>query len=490
MPAKEKTDAQDVGEALVGAALTGVNYIGSLTGWWGDFHQNSTLSKLSPEENARRVSEYRTSLGFDLNATTLPSKELFNAYAEARTPSVNSFSKVTGPDGKPIADKLKEPNEGGAAAGTAIATALKLSNKTETARTKFKKDMERVEEAIKNPQSEFHPGHMVSYMHELKSDAHAVISAQHAEEKKNLIELFNDEAFLANLTRALETTPDQNNKIKQDILSSLEQSQKKELEDFDKGMKEPLNKMHNAAQIENSRVAYLAQMYEHNAQMKKEIDKLYKQNQHKDAGAELVIGQEKGFALFKNMKLTDLPFLETVTGRKMHKQPAADGTVSFRMQLPYRFLSPGYYHGSSNRLKADLLSMAGAIRATGSETIIMSVQEKNQDKALELGRKSYEACLEAGFDPKKITINVNGQAKKADELFAEYPSRLNAARQKAGDNAKLTEDAAQRTGAIGYQRFKKDLTEGRLADAKAKSEARAKEEKDMGHEPTMKNPKK
>ena len=245
--------------------------------------------------------------------------------------------------------------------------------------------------------------------------------------------------------------------------------------------------MHSAAKIENARVAYLARLYEQNATMRKEINKLHAQNQHQDPGAEVTISQEKGTALFKNMKITDLPYIETITGRKIEIQKQANGQSSFSMKLPNHLLSSGYYRGSNNKVKADLMGIAGAIRASGSETITMKIQHKDQEKGMELIRAAYEASIEAGFDPKKITLELNGKPVSASEAFATCPSRLNAANSQASKNSTATEAAEKAATGIGYKRFKDDLNNGRLADATAKAEARVAEERAMGKDPMLRN---
>lgn len=49
-----------------------------------------------------------------------------------------------------------------------------------------------------------------------------------------------------------------------------------------------------------------------------------------------------------------------------------------------------------------------SIRASGSESITMSLNFKNEKIAQERGRQAFEACLKSGFPPENINIKVNG----------------------------------------------------------------------------------
>ncbi len=450
--------------------MMALNYLGSLTGWWGNFYQKAALEKRSPEEQAKHASDYRLSLG--LGDAALPNAGGIEAYIGARLRNIDNFSKITAPNGKSIADALSAGADPAAADGVkeAISNALTLTQKTQKATADFKANLDRVTTAIKAPDAKFHPEDLVSYLQELKGTAHKAIAEQHAKEQADLKALFQDRAadgFVNKLKASLGVDDSQIQTIEREMLSTLESAQTKELEEFDKSMDEPITNMHTAAQKERDRVTFLATIYNNNEAMKKKIDELYLANLKKEgAHAEISLGQEgKNFrARFKGIDIKDLPLITTVTGKEIKQSPPG----SFYIDLPHRWLFANYYHSSNAKLEADMMTLAAAIRASGHSKITMTVDHKDPDHALELGRKAYEACLETGFEGKNITIKVNGKQMKPDELFQDCPSRLHEINVKAAANAKSRDEADRQShNEVTYERFKSTLEAGRLNDATA-----------------------
>lgn len=134
--------------------------------------------------------------------------------------------------------------------------------------------------------------------------------------------------------------------------------------------------------------------------------------------------------------------MEGITGLEMKNL----GSGKYSMEFPqYGFL---YYNSRHENVLYDLTTMASAVYATGNSTIKMSVKHKDQEWAMEMGRKAFEACLRAGFeegttpdpkDPNKtisnIKIEVNGEVKTAEELFKGKPERLAEIKRVAAEQA-------------------------------------------------------
>lgn len=487
MPKPTKSGWEKAGQVAKDMGLGALNYVGGLTGVFGNTYQNTTINQLSPAENARRVKDYRTSLGF--NADQLPSHDGFDTFVGARIQSAAGFGKVS-VAGTTLSDAFKTAGTNATALQLqrGIDQAMALTPATTQAQQDFAAGMKAVNDAVKDTKSNFHPRNMVSFLQELKSNAAAAITAQHAAEKKALDDLFGNQQFRQDLGGIAQCTPAECETLRLNMQATLKESQTKELAEFNKSVDIPA-KMHDAAKIEHRRVSTFARLYEQSERMRKEIDELYKKNQQNgSADINIFQGQHGSAAMFKGLKLTDLPFIESVTGIKIKPRPMGkdkDGNelCSFSMQLPNRILRADYYYSSHNKVKADLLCLVGAVRAAGYDSVTLRIDlDKDPEHAMEVARAAYEAALEEGFDGKKITMVVNGQKKTADELFADCPSRRQAAERQAALNAAADKEAEEDiTNDVYYDRFKKNLMAGRLADAAAQSETESAD--DVGNRP-------
>lgn len=441
------------------------------------FMHGETVDKLSPRQRQALLDEYRLSTG--LGKAELPTGEGFQKYLDARIASIDGFSKVKTPDGSTLADKLKAAPAAAAAAVTAvkdgISEALKPTQAVQDAKQKYIDAMTELSTALKGD-AKVNARDVERYLYELRGEAVKAITEQHKAEKAALEAKFNDAGFKAHMITVLGTgaTDAQVEALKKEMLGELEKSQKAELDKFEKGINYRIKKIHEAAQIERDRVGYLATLYTHNEDMRREIEALHQAN-HGTGGVSASFSlQEPNRALFYGMQIQDLHTLRTVTGRLIDVKKNPDGSLSaFSMTLPNRLLSSSYYKSAHNNVKADIKSITDAVYATGKTTVTANIEHKDPEHALELARVAYEAALESGFDEKHITIKVNGQEKKAAELFADNPGLLNtlkdAAKKQKEEREKPfdpTEQTAE-SNDLTYARFKTALRAGRLADPAA-----------------------
>lgn len=477
---EDKSGLAAVGQAVKDTGLGLINVVGAVTGKWDSIYQSTTLDKLSPEDNARRITAYRTSLGFD--AANLPGEGVFDQYVGAHSHSADDFAKVAVAGGT-FAEKLKAAGANAIPLQTSIANALALTPETIKAQNEYKTRMGWVDKAIKDTNSEFYAGNMVSFLHKSVSNAKKAISTQHAAEKTALEALFKTPTFDNDLNTALGgalSTAELSN-VKKDMLASLQESQKNDLTEFNKGTDKPLTQMHTAAKLERNRVNELARLSEQSENMKKEIERAYQQNRQKGT-ANLTIGQQKNgrAASLKGVKITDLRFIESITGliitpSKTGTDKNGKDTYSFSMQLPHRYLRADYYLSSHNKIKADMLSMVGAVKAAGYSAVTLRLDHPDSEHAMKLARAAYEAAIELGFDTKDITLIVNGEKTSADKAFGNSSGDLKAAHEKAAANTRAEKAADDvLNNDVDEDRFKKFLQEGRLGEATAQAEAQDK----------------
>ena len=481
MPSAKETAKEVANDAV----YTVINALGSVTGLWGKFYNDRLLSNSSVEKQIERVQSHLDSIGL---SKELPGADLFDKYAEGRARNADAFVKLKAPDDVTLTEKLKEVKPATAAAAdvaaavatnapkiaikTAISDALMITAETTAARREYAASINRVKQLMQSTDSLFTPRKQEAELYRIRNRAHVAIENQHAHETTALTNKFAEPAFIQNINECFGLVDDdQRNALKASMLATLKESQDKELAAFDKGVNEPISKMHEGAQVENRRVALLAEWYQqqNNQAFRNEINKLHAANKKAEGlSVEAEYDGENDSALFKGIDIKDLKTIKTVTGLPVTN--SGDGT--FSIKLPNRIFGVGYYMSGHNNSKADLMTIAQAVKASGYSKITMTFKHPDKDHAMEGARKFYEACRETGFDDKNITIqvNINGEIKKmtSSELFADCPSRLRATEATAAKNAKTwadTENGLSETHSL--ESYKSTLSNGRAAAAAA-----------------------
>lgn len=369
--------------------------VGKLVGAVDKKIHSGTWKAFSPEQQADYFKKYRTSVGLDGG---VPGSNSFNSYDANRISSVEGFSAVKAPDGTKMNEKLKDNTLGtpAVAVKNSLTTALQKTTATETAKTEFNANLKALNDLVKKDPPNFNPGAIGSYLQEIKAKNLTFIKQQQQAEKDALTKLFNndpDPNFVANLKTSMGLTDDaQVGKVKDDMLAALDKSHKDQTTKFEKELTDSTNKFFDIMRKEFDRIAFLGDRFERNKRMRENINKIAAARGTTDAPATASLNGR--MARLKGIKVDDLEFIASVTGKQITKN--ADG--SFSMPLNTVFGD-----------ERDLASLAQTVKACGHDSITMEIDHTNPEKAIEAGRKAYEACIEAGFDPKKIDIKVNGK---------------------------------------------------------------------------------
>ena len=428
------------------------------------FQSTASHRLFSPPEMERMYQEYIASI--DL-ADGLKCTDAFETYTTSRVTDLDGLSKIkTGdeksdgvktPDGKSMAEKLKidppkkDPTEAEKkreedvkavkeAVKKVFSEALELDEATLQAREDYEQTIKAMNAVIAQRPPKFNIGGIASYLQEVRKTTTNAIEKQHQKEIAEITKLFDEPSdSLDNIksTMGLDSA-EEIKKFKDDTLGVIKKNHKEELSKLDDTLSAEITNLHNCAQSNRDRISYLAIMYENNAFMKKEIDRLARENQEKNPGIEnenpvIALGSSKNgipIALLQGIKVTDMPIIESITGRKIHYDKDSN---TFSMELPNVGLF--YYNSFNQSVDDDLRSLAQAIRACGYQKITMTVDYADEKYAMEIGRKQFEACARTGFDPnpdpndkdkkvKNITIMVNGKEVSAKDLFKDEPKRL------------------------------------------------------------------
>ncbi|MGQ3888775.1 hypothetical protein ACQUW5_07060 [Legionella sp. CNM-1927-20] len=388
-------------------------------------HTTRYLDVFSPEQKAKSLREYSGS--YNEIDGTLKVTDLIQNYKKER---LKDLKEVKGPDGKPMSEKLASSDP----ILQRLEHELELTEATNTALEKFKKTVAEFNKVSHNP------AEVASEIQKFRSQLVQEIKNQHEEEKNKLNDLLADTTFVNSLANKMGASGGQVEKLKSDMQTALKDSQEKELKKIEDALKDQVKKLHDAADFEQRRISTLASFYNspHAKKMRADIDKLYEKNYKEDQGATISYGVS-GLTTFKGINFKDIEHLQTVAGRDV----THDEKGGFSIQFPR--IGFAYYHSGHDYVLYDLTSIAQMVRASGADKITLSVNyENNNDYAMELGRKAYEAALLAGFDPntekeKNIAIMVNNKLVKVEELFEKYPARRELMERKASNLKKEQE---------------------------------------------------
>lgn len=384
------------------------------------YHQKKTTAKFSAEAEENYFQQYINSLNLTQG---FPSTNGFNEFNMASLRTTQGFLNLkdsdknpllSAPDGTPLQERLTEDNEANRLIKEKINGALKLDANTLTAMNEYKASLETFNRKLtaKPPTIQFNT--ILNSLHAIKADAVTAIKNQQQEEKNRLTALFearSEGGFVDKLKESLHITAEpiepQIQKVKTDMLQALEKSHKTNLEKFTKDFDKDLKTVHKAVEDERNRIIFLARQCE-DAEMRKIIEQIARENAQKKnpndkKPAKLTCNGDIGSAELQNVSMKQLSTFKSVTGLEARKEGNA-WVVNLSKWRPF------YYN--SARMDLEFLNLAQGIRAAGEESIEMEViYAADKDAADEMGRRAFEACINAGFDPKKITIRVNGEVK-------------------------------------------------------------------------------
>ncbi|WP_412754079.1 hypothetical protein [Legionella londiniensis] len=313
-----------------------------------------------------------------------------------------------------LEEKIKANDENAKKVKQALEDALALSEPTQKAQKEYSESIAAVNDMIKDQKVSVDQAALASYLQEAKSKAVTAIKEQHGHELEKLKEKFEDAGFKESLKNSLEYDDEQLKALQEKMINSITESQKKELEAFEKSSNDAINNMHLAAQQERDKIAFIALQYEKNKAVRDYINGL----QPGEGNVEIQqLADAKKISL-KGIKVEDLPTIETITGRKIQHDKASN---TFTMDLPNRYFNTPsnlFYHSKwRSARKADMMSLAQAVKACGYGAITMTITHNDPEHVETLAKEAYAACLESGFPPDKIRINatisiINEEGKK------------------------------------------------------------------------------
>ena len=433
------------------------NVLGTIAGW-SNVYNADALNQFTPAVQAELASKFLDSM---VIKGSLPGADGMETYVSNRPKTIDDFPKLMAPDGVSISKKLEgEMSTDAILIRESMTDILRLDTSQEAvdARADFKKNMEIEAAKIKSGQPPRRPGAYIDKIFQIKAQGCETIKRQHELELSRLTHKFNNQEFKAALTNriGIEDAAMDAEKTKWEL--ALKSRHKEQLAPFEKGINEPLKGLLEGQRVEFLRIAYLAGQYNNHKKMQQDINNKHEENKakHHPGPATVSFQEETNTALFEGVNIDDFKKLYSATGRTITVNKE-DG--SFTMSLPNHFFRADYYSNPNHNSKRDIASIVEAIRAQGHDSITMNIDQKNPEHALEFARQAYEACLEAGFEPKNINIVMNGKKMTTDELFKDCRERLQISGDKASKNkAELLEKIDE---SLSLQTAKEEVTEVR-----------------------------
>lgn len=402
---------------------------------FGKYFTSEKLLKIfSPEQMEEFFQNNQDSIG--IFGSGLTSGNALETYLEESVKNEEAFSAIKVPGGSlTVAEKLKEKLPGENIVRDMLVEALKPSDAMEKAPAIFKQKIEELNPIVTN--GSFNSKAIAGYLQELKSSQDTDLKAEQKTQKEALDKLFQNKNFTDNFKTSLGLTDDkQVDTLKQEMTSTLATKHKTDLDKFHSAMDADINGLFNHSKNEKKRISFLAALAAIDDDNKKAIEDLAEKNRPPRPTSLSVNFDGDGQASFTGVRVQDLLTIQTLTGRTMEYKPKKDdkGVEQdiYKMQLPKWGLT--YYHSRHQNMLYDMTNIAQAIRACGHESITMSVTYNSRKKdaqgnpdqsfVMEMGRKAYEGAVKAGFPPEKVTVEVNGKAMKAEELFVGYEDTL------------------------------------------------------------------
>jgi hypothetical protein len=266
----------------------------------------------------------------------------------------------------------------------------------------------------------------VDYLASKKAKLLGKMEDQFQGDKSAIEGLFKDNRFTTELTNLGLTPPD---KVKDGMIADLTKFKDAEIKKFAKLMDENINEieksignkldryalLHNRLKNEEGFLrkgeSKLFSFLDSKQYITKKIRELAVKNKKKQPTS---VGNQESDE-FDGFELENLDGkIHSVVGRKITFNKDAAGKITqCNIELD------SFFRINSWGTRRNLESLAQTMKASGAESIIMNINYTADPKhADELGRKAYEACLQAGYPQDKITIRVNGKDKLKTEKDA------------------------------------------------------------------------
>ncbi|MCE0723316.1 MULTISPECIES: hypothetical protein [Legionella] len=373
------------------------------------------LDQFSEQEQERILQNYRDSIGLTQNLTF--GAEALKAHADKRLQNSSGFTTKVGPNEEDTFAKLiqgdnpPEKQE----VRTAFENLLKPKEFYTDAQETYKDSMEFFKKRI-NQIPELTVDKTRGYLEQINQRGRKAIEAQQKKELEDFKAALDSTlpgALSEKIKKALGKTTEEVETIKKDLIAEMEKKHAEQLSAFNDSAKENLTILDKASALENKRVIFSGMLESWQDQlsasdrdrMDKEMERAREENRKK-RGITLPERNTTAYVDFENQTISaidpnDLDFIISLSGSEIKQQKGTkEGEPGiWTVEMSSRIFSPFYYLSNKENPKVDMLTMAQAVRASGFDSITMTINFDDKKTLKDRAKQAYEAALEAGFDP-------------------------------------------------------------------------------------------
>lgn len=484
------------------------------------------LDQFSPEEQERIKQKYRESIGLTEDVAKDMGAGAFKAHADGRIKDFNGFETQVGATKEDTFAKLIQGDDPAEKkeVRTKLAEILQPQKFYTDAQETYKDSMEFLKKRI-NQIPELSVEQIRGQLEQINQRGRKAIEAQQKKELEDFKAELNKPDFSKKIEKALGKTPEEVEEIKKNLIKEMEETHSKQLNAFNDSAKANLTILDKASALENKRLIFTGQLESWKDQLSaSQRDKMEqemmraREDSLKRRGMEAPARNTRAYVDFEKNTVSainpeDLDFIISLSGKKLHHTKGKEGEPGlWTASMPSRILSPFYYLSNKELPKVDMLTMAQAVRASGFDSITMTINFDDEKTRKQRARQAYEAALEAGFPPgllpgeekkdeKEQVRGIHlkdgsGKEIKPEEIFSANELRLlhEKAAEKREKLNKLVKDAPRQEPSEQLtKQYRKEIDDGRVLArmaGKTQQEIEAEQEKvrkqEAEHEQTIK----
>lgn len=438
----------------------------------------SRLNWFSKAKQEKTFNEYQSSLG--LSGLAEPSKAAFKQYIDSHPKDHTFFSDIK-LDGDKTLSSVLDNRDDATAIRNKLKDALAIEDATKKAAENYARALTNFNKLVSQVGKKYSPDDLTAFTQNMRAEARHAIEAQFNSENQKLNTYLDSDEF-KNHINALGVTDAELPALKQHMIDSLKSEQTKALTEFDKEPEALLKNLSQAEEKNKDWLLYLATLEKAN---KGKLDgktvyendgKLmtfenYQRAKVAKAGVITYGLDDKEQPTLAGIEPKDVASFKSLTGREVkYNDKSKTMTIDLPSAIRGNLLNKGYYLDPRQNAKAEFLTIAKGLKAIDKNSkikmTITGFDTAKDDKgapipgknAMELGRQAYEACIEAGYDPKSIEIEIQGKKYTPEQLFETHPNRLKATEARQGIyNADLSKNKPSEITKEQLDKMKKDV---------------------------------
>lgn len=369
--------------------------------------------QFTPEELEKIYKDYRDQVGLSEDLTF--GAEAFDNHVNKRIKDHTGFKTPIGPEEGETLEKLlkgdtpKEKKE----VRDALKSILEPQDFFTAAQQQYKDSMEYFHKRMKEF-PELTIDNLRGQLEQITTRGRDALLAQQKEELKAL------EAKAKELAEKIGTAlnisdPGEIQKIQDNLIKDLKKSHEDQLAEFNKSAKDNEGILHKAAGMEQRRALFSVLLEKTRLQLseKDKLDMLAEMNQAREKNLERrqmtrppdelttgYIGSSDDGDTISAINPNDLDFIISLSGSRIYQtKGTGDQPGMWTVNMSPRILSPFYYLSNKQNPKVDMLTMAQAVRASGFDSITMTINFEDKSTQKARAREAYKAALESGFAP-------------------------------------------------------------------------------------------